>query len=434
MKILLITPHLNLKHQALRMYVPPGIAYIASVIRNAGHEVIIFDFNLRDEEILRKELNNNDFNLIGITVFTDSFYFTEQITAYIKKIRPEIPIVLGGPLVTSAPEVVLRNTAADIAVLGEGEKTIIDLIQTISKKCSLAKVRGICYKNREDILFTQSRLQIKNLDSIPFPAFDLFDLESYFQAKPRLPYLEAFYPFLTMITHRGCVHKCKFCQTPFLWPKISFRSIKNVIAEIVWQKKEFRVSGVFFRDDNFGPTEKRVRMLCQNLIDLDLRISFDCLMRATTVISLSKQTLCLLRESGFRGIRIGIESGDEQILKEAAKGVALTNIEKAVAVIKDFGFSADGSFLMIGHPQETEKSLENTFAFASKLGLKTLAVCFALPLPGTPWYVNARSRGLIPDETEFFRQLCHWQDKPVVNMSYVSTEKLIAAGDALRNL
>jgi len=434
MKILLITPRLSLKHQALRMYVPPGIAYIASVIRNAGHEVIIFDFNLRDEENLREELNNNDFDLLGITVFTDSFYFTEQITAYIKKIRPKIPIILGGPLVTSAPEVVLKNTTADIAVLGEGERTIIDLIQTISKKCALDKVRGICYKSGNKLLCTQPRLQIKNLDSIPFPAFDLFDLERYFQAKPRIPYLEAFYPYLTLITHRGCGHKCKFCQTPFLWPRISFRSIQNVIDEIVWQKKEFRVRGVYFRDDNFGPTEKRIKMLCQNLIDLDLEIGFDCLMRATTLISLSEQTLRLMKKAGCRGIRIGIESGDEQKLQDAAKGVVLTDIEKAIAIIKDFGISADGSFLMIGHPKETEKSLENTFAFVSKLGIKSITVNYALPLPNTPWYANARNRGLIPDEAEFFRQLRDWQDKPVVNMSYVSTEKLIAARDALINL
>jgi radical SAM superfamily enzyme YgiQ (UPF0313 family) len=433
MKILLINPRLNLKHQALRMYVPPGIAYIASVIRMAGHKVIIFDFNLRDEKMLREELNNNDFNLIGITVFTDSFYFTEQIVAFIKMIRPEIPIVLGGPLVTSSPEIVFKNTSADIAVLGEGEETIIDLIETISKKCTLDKVRGICYKNGEDIQFTQPRLQIKNLDSIPFPAYDLFDLAYYFQAKPRIPYLEAFYPYLTLITHRGCGHKCKFCQTPFLWPKISFRSIKNVISEIVWQKKEFGVKGVYFRDDNFGPTEKRIRMLCQNLVDLDLGMSFDCLMRATTVISLSKQTLCLMKKAGCRGIRIGIESGDEQILRNTTKGVILTNIEKAITIIKDLGISADGSFLMIGHPKETEKSLENTFAFVSKLGIKSLSVNFALPLPGTSWYTNAKSRGLIPDEAEFFRQLRDWQDKPVVNMSYVSTEKLIAAENALRN-
>lgn len=426
MRVLLINPYFNLKQSVHKMYIPLGISYIASVLRQAGHEVCLLDANVIGTESLGKELRTIDFDIIGITFLTDSFYFIEQITIIIKEINPNALIVLGCPMVTAAPKVIMNNIQADIAVLGEGEETIVELMDILSQNGDLEKVKGICYRYKGHLYFTLPRPRIKNLNKVPFPAFDLFNIEHYFQSKPQSPYLAQMYPYLSLTTHRGCPYHCKFCQVPLVWTTISFRSIENVIAELVWQKEEFGVKGIYIRDDNFGPSEKRIKLLCQKLIKTELELGFICLMRATTVNHLSINTLQLMKKAGCKGIRIGIESGEEETLRKTAKKVTLKDIKQAIKKIQDFGFSANGSFLMIGHPDETEESLEKTTEFISGLGIVTLCF-FAIPLPNTPWFQQAKKRGLIPNEAGFLRELRFWQEKPVVNMFQVSDEKLIKA-------
>lgn len=426
MKVLLINPWLDLKLSVHKAYIPLGITYIASVLRQAGHEICLLDTNIIGIGNLEKKLRTVDFDIAGITVLTDSFYFTEQVTSLIREISSVVPIILGGPMVTAAAEIIMNNTLADIAILGEGEETIVELINVLSKKGDLAKVRGICYKDKDNLHFTSPRPRIKNLDEIPFPAFDLFDLGFYFQSRPRFSSLAQLYPYLSLMTHRGCSYHCKFCQIPQIWPKISFRSTDNTIKELIWQKKEFGVKGVYIRDDNFGPSEKRIRLFCQNLIEAGIEMDFVCLMRATAVNHLDTSTLQLMRNAGCRGVRIGIESGEEETLRKTAKGITLEDIERAIKRLQDSGFSTDGSFLMIGHPDETEKSIDDTIEFISRLGISVLPL-FAISLPGTPWYLQAEGKGLIPNEVEFLRELRFWQERPVVNMSHVSDEKLIEA-------
>jgi anaerobic magnesium-protoporphyrin IX monomethyl ester cyclase len=433
MNILLISPPLN-PHHVLPNCVPLGIAYIASVIRNAGHQVTLLDFNSSTKDTLEKELKNNKIDLIGITVMIDSYLFTEEIIAVIKQISPEIPIVIGGSLVTSSPEIILKNTAADIAVLGEGEESFLEIIAAISSGDNLNKIPGICFKTGGELHFTPPRPQLMNLDSIPFPAFALFDPRFYFKKKPGPEYLHGIYPYHTIMTHRGCPFSCKFCFTHSLWPKISCRSVENIIAELIWQLENFGVKGVYFNDANFGPTETRIQSICKGIIGAGLNIGFDCLMRASTVTSLSSVSLRLLQKAGCRGIRVGVESGAEKILQDATKGISLKQIREAVNIIKACGFSADGSFIMIGHPTDTEASIAASYEFVSTLGLKSLSANFAIPLPGTPWYVEARKQGLIPDEVEFLRRLRFWQEKPIVNMTKVPTEKLVTILNELRKL
>ncbi len=426
MKILLIVPSLDFRYSIRKTYVPLGVAYIAAVLREARHEICFLDVNVTGTENLEKELMTTvDFDIVGITVLFNSFCFIEQVTSRIREINPSIPIILGGPLVSSAPKTVMENTSANIAVLGEGEDTIVELVDALSKKRNLEKIQGICYKNNDgNLCFTSPRPRIENLDRIPFPAFDLFDLGSYFKSKPKLPTLNQIGPHLPLMTHRGCVHHCKFCLIPQIWPTVSLRSIKNVIEELNWQEKNFGVKGVTVTDDNFGPSEERIRLFCQDLIETGLKIGFKCLMRATTVNRLDISTLLLMKNAGCKVVRIGIESGEKKTLRKTAKGVSLEDVERAIKRIQDFGFSPDGSFLMIGHPDETEESLEHTMKFISKLGIKILTF-FAIPLPGTPWYQQVREKGLIPDEVKFLRELQFWQERPVVNISQVSNEKLI---------
>jgi len=433
MKVLLIVPDSGLKSSlGSKMYIPLGVAYIAAVLRDSGHEVRLLDANVEGAENLAIRLSDAaDFDMVGITVLFNSFSFVEQVSLQIKKSNPTVPIVLGGPLVTSAPEVVIKSTAADIAVLGEGEETIVELVDALSKKGDLSKVKGICFKKGNDVFFTAPRPRIENLNSLPFPAFDLFDLEFYFKSRSSIFGSSQIGPHLSLMTHRGCAHNCKFCLIPQVWPQVFYRSMENVVKELSWQREKFGISGITITDDNFGPSEQRIISFCQNAIANGIVVPFKCLMRASTVIRLHANTLALMKSVGCRVIRIGIESGEENTLQNTAKGLTLQDIERAVKRIKDFGFSADGSFLMIGHPGEEEESLERTIQFVSRLGIKVLAF-FAMPLPGTPWYLQAKEGGLIPNEVQFLRELQFWQERPIVNLSKIPDEKLIVSLRAVK--
>lgn len=430
MKIGLVIPPSGLVRSVHGKYLSLGVAYVAASIRQAGHEVKLIDANILNDKEVEKEILKFDFEVLGISVPLSGFSFTEKIVSLVKEKEPLMPVIIGGSLVSSSPETIVQNIPVDVAVIGEGEKTIVELLSNLK---NTGKVKGICYpgKNRKAV-FTLPQSRIANLDRIPFPAFDLFDLATYFFKKPKYQYLADISPYLSLMTHRGCVHNCLFCQIPKIWPTISLRSIENVIKELEWQKEKFDIKGVYFRDDNFCPSERRIIDLCEQLKNSTIDIGFVCLMRATSVAKLQDKTLKLMSQAGCRGIRIGIESGDEKILQAIHKEVTKKDIRTAIKKIKDHGISPDGSFIMIGHPDETKQSLENTLEFVSEMKIRVRAD-YAIPLPGTAWYEIAKARGLIKNEVAFLRALKDWDARPIVNMTKMRDANLIEAFELLND-
>lgn len=263
---------------------PLGIAWLAAVLRENGFKnvslidsVINKQSNNEIVELLKKE----DPDIIGLSFGTQNRFYAFDSAKSIKKNFPKIPIVVGGPHPTLTADDTLQNIPEiDIVVRGEGEYTFLDLVRTINKKGDLRGVKGISFRSKKgEIIRNQNREPIQDLDALPMPARDLLPINDYRQTIPLSDKI-----CTSMITSRGCPYNCVYCSTSEQWGhKIRHRSVKNVVDEIEYLMKTYKLDGVGFFDDVFTMDKKRAIGICQEIIKRKLNIYWWCEARANTI-------------------------------------------------------------------------------------------------------------------------------------------------------
>ena len=249
MKIVLVQPF----YRSAFTFVPPlGLGYLASSLRNAGHDVQIVDCLLKKmpPKKFLELIKNIKPDVIGVSIFSVSFGEAKELILKIKECSPAT-VVIGGHHVTALPTDSLKATKADFALVGEGEETIVDLIDKIGNNQDHRDVKGICFRSAKGkFITTPPRPLIENIDNIPFPAWDLFDMPAY----PPLPH-GTFYrrsPSVSIITTRGCFYSCTFCAANLTFgKKVRRRSAKNVVDEIELLHNNYGIKEFHFADDNF---------------------------------------------------------------------------------------------------------------------------------------------------------------------------------------
>lgn len=379
MKIALVQPYFPTHIAA-----PPlGLGYLAGYLRSYGHKVELFDCAAKEitTEKLVEILKKKKPNLIGITVFT---MFYPQVKETIKELKKmnSVPIVIGGPHVTALPRFSLKDTEANFAVIGEGEKTLLELVTTIEEgKREFSGVRGLAIKTKTGkIIENKRRPLIKNLDSLPFPAWDLIEPHKY----PPAPH-GAFYkrfPVAPIITTRGCPYNCSFCASKITWEqKLRFRDPQAVVDEIEFLVKKFGVKEFHLEDDNFTASRKHAMAVCQGIIKRNLDIVWAC-PNGVRVDCLDEELLRVMKKSGCYLLAFGIESGSQKVLDRAKKNLDLKLIPKTLKMVKKVGIQTWG-FFIIGLPGETKKTVQRTIRLAKKLPLDRAQFCKFTPLPGT---------------------------------------------------
>lgn len=355
------------------------------------------------EEIKRKIYDLKP-DMVGVScLFSAQTENVYKVCSAAKSISRGIITVLGGAHPSAEPKRVLADNDTDYVVIGEGERTLVELADVVENRSDLDKVDGIGFRKNGTAVITRKRIPIENLDGIEFPYWDIFPLEKYFKINNPHGSPARKVPFLPLITSRGCPFECIFCSIHNVWGRnYRKRSAENVLMEIEYLMKRFGVKEILFEDDNLTLDGDRAKRIFSGIIAKEFNILWN-VPNGVAVQTLDGQMLDLMKKSGCYAISIGIESGDEYMLKNVIKKpIELSQIKPIIDKSKTLGLETSG-FFVVGLPGETRKSLKNTFRFAENLQLDTTNFFYATPLPGTRLLETCKSLKLIDDGLDYAR-------------------------------
>jgi anaerobic magnesium-protoporphyrin IX monomethyl ester cyclase len=369
---------------------PLGLAYLHSYLENEGHEVQTLFLNNHDYQYCFAKVKNAlaDFqpDIIGFQILTANRTSSFNLIEYAKENYPETQIIIGGIHTTIMHEQIIQKFPYVIAILGEGEITVSQLILELSKPDpDLNQIDGIVFMHHGEIVKTNPRQLIKNLDELPFPKHELF-----FDKKRTSG---------GIITSRGCPFKCSFCCLDVQSQRIiRKRSVANIIAEIEMMIKRFpQMTKIWIHDDSFFIDNDRVIDFCDEIIKRQIKIDFTCSARVKPI---SQKMVDKLEAANFKKILLGLESGDEGILKNCHKGINQSDVIKAFKMFAQTNMDVT-AFLIIGLPGETKTTVRETANFVKKLQrIKYIYYenCSLLTIyPGTEVYEIAKAGGVIDD-------------------------------------
>ncbi len=401
-------------------YFPLGLAYIASVLRNAGHEVEIYsqDVHHYSEEHLTDYLNKNKFDVIGVNVIAGYYQYRKllKISEAVNKSKNKPIYILGGHGPSPEPEYFLKKTKADFVVIGEGENTIIELLDGIENKKELKSVKGIAYLDKNKLVKTEQRELIKDVDSIPFPAWDLFPIDYY--ALIRMPHTGNKDRVFPVLSGRGCHFKCNFCYR--MDKGFRPRSVESIIDEIKMLKKDFGINYISFADELTMASEERTKELCNAFIKEKLNIKWLCNGRLNFA---NPELLTLMKKSGCVFINYGIECMDDETLKVMNKNLTVKQIEEGIIATLEAGISP-GFNIIFGNIGEDEKTLQKGVDFLIKYddGSQLRTIRPVTPYPGSPLYYYAIEKGLLKDVEDFYENKHTNSDLMSVNFTKLSDD------------
>lgn len=399
MKILLIA-YDNGSHIS---FFPAGLAYVASAARSAGHDVEIYqqDIYHYPEEHLTEYLTRNRFDAVGVGG-CGGYYQYRKIKAIAEAIdrMPDKPFFwMGGHLPSPEPEYFLRKFKADIIMIGESDETVKEVLHVLETSRDWSGVKGIAYIDTRGGVKVNERMSlIENIDSIPFPAYDLFNMEHYvLHPYPNSARGDRGVPILS---GRGCPFKCNFCYR--MDSGFRPRSAGKIIEEIELLKKNYGVTYISFIDELLMSSIGRTTEFCNMMVERNVNVKWCCNGRLNYA-SKDKRMLELMRKAGCVFINYGIESMDNEALKRMNKNLTTEMIVKGVENTLEAGISP-GLNIIFGNLGETRKSLENDVEFLLKYDdhaqLRTIRP--VTPYPGTDLYNYAVKQGKIKDIEDFY--------------------------------
>ena len=410
MKILFIDPPFHRFMDFYRFYYPLGLAYMAAVLKEEGHEVIIYDAEHSPDskskswtesvesydaypsavqnddhpvwQELREVLSDYSPDIVGISMLSVKVPSAQKVAAICKQFDKGITVIAGADHPTVFPALTLEDPNIDIVVRGEGEKTITELVRAILLHAGLQDVRGISFKENGVVINTPRRALIADLDSLPFPAID-----ALMHAKTYRPL-----DFGAIMGSRGCPYACTFCGVYTIWSrKVRSRSTSNVMSEIHWLHENWGTGFFSFRDPSFTLDRQRIVDLCTGIIHSGLKIKWECTTRPDL---LDEELLNLLILSGCTNIRLGIESGSERILKRMKKNVDLSCVRKTAKLMNKHHIYWSAYFLF-GTPWETKETISETVRFIREIDPPFITMARFTPIAGTAIYRELEKAGMI---------------------------------------
>ena len=364
---------------------PLGLGYLAAICRNEGHEVTIVDCLVRDidPEGYKRHIQEFKPDVVGISAMTVFYPESREMAEMAKQLG--CTVVMGGPHPSAMPEQVLKDGNVDYCVVGEGEYALRDLMGALpTDKTKVSEVMGVAWKDQAGVIHVNPRYPlIKNLDEIPFPAWDLMDPRTY----PQIPHgtFTRRFPAAPITTTRGCPFDCTFCASKVVWTrKLRRRSPANVVAELEMLVNTYGVKEVHFEDDNFTCVTKHAKEICQLIIDRKIDIAWN-LPNGLRIDTLDEDLLRVMKKAGCFMFGLGLESADQGVLDGAKKELDIKKVPELVRLINKVGIETQAFFIM-GLPGETRATVERTVAFALKNNFSTAKFHNLIPLPGTEVY------------------------------------------------
>jgi radical SAM superfamily enzyme YgiQ (UPF0313 family) len=369
-----------------------GISYISTVLHNAGYPVRIVDVRYALNPLLsayNQVVEGTD--VLGIATYEDCYPFVEELIALVKASNPKMPVILGGSLVTSVPQIFMEHTKADVAVISEGEITILELMETFTDgqwAKRLSGINGIWYRSSSgEIKHNPPRGQMMNLDCLPSMNLSLWP-----QSKdPRGMQTQV------IASHsRGCKMDCSFCYRTT--PQLREKSIGKIRAELKELKAKYNVSFIFFVDLTFTSNKKRSLEICS--VIKEFNIGWTCLTRCADV---DPEVLAAMKSSGCDIILYGVESLSPEVLKAARKGSAEHIVLRAMKATQEAGLRF-GGLTIVGLPGESAESLDHMCSWAEE-NRHITRVKYLSAMPGTSIYTDGLKQGIIRSEVDHLRWL-----------------------------
>jgi radical SAM superfamily enzyme YgiQ (UPF0313 family) len=424
-KVLLVNPTM-LEHgkfidgyKGTRPVLPPlGLAYIAAVLEQHGHKVIILDGMVEERSMQEIGQISKGYDFVGITSTTFVALLLYKTAAAIKEANPGITIIAGGPHPTVMPEEVLKDKNIDFVTIGESEYSMLEIIEGKDPK----DILGIGYKehiweNHIDkgikLCFTPQRPLISDLDSLPLPARHLLNMSLYRSSEVRAKR----HPALHMLSSRGCPHNCSFCSNRLMHRQsLRMHSPERVIQEMETLINDYGAKEIHFWDDNLALNKDRLLKICNLIKEHGIDIPWNCESRVDTI---DEERLSAMKDAGCFQISYGLESGSERVLKMVNKNITLKQIQDAIRWTNKLGMESRGYF-MFGYVGETYDEMLQTLNFSHSIDLDYASFALLVPLPGSLEYEKAKKEGTFDPY--------YWRKQVLSDISFPKTPIYIPEG------
>ncbi|MBA4385077.1 MAG: B12-binding domain-containing radical SAM protein, partial [Anaerolinea sp.] len=379
---------------------PIGLAYIASVLKKEGHEVEIYsqDIYHYPDSHLTEHLNRSKYDIVGVSVIGGYYQYRKLLSlSYAINNSKNRPFyIIGGHGPAPEPEYFIRKTEADAVCIGEGEETIVELINALENQQPLKDVLGIAYRDGENVIINERRSLINDIDNIPFPAYELFPVSIY--RLLRMPHCTGTDFVMPLLSGRGCTFKCNFCYR--MDEGFRPRNIESIIEEIRLLKSNYKITYIYFNDELLMSSIDRTISLCEAFIKSQINIKWNCNGRLNYA---KKDVLKIMRESGCVFINYGIESFDDQSLRKMNKALNTKQITSGIEATLAAGISP-GFNIIFGNIGENKDVLTKGVNFLLKYddGSQMRTIRPVTPYPGSPLYYYAIEKGLLQDCADFY--------------------------------
>jgi anaerobic magnesium-protoporphyrin IX monomethyl ester cyclase len=421
MKILLINPPQTFfaGSEPPAGNLPLGLMYIASVLKKGGFAVEILDafmgsgfvFQTEGEErtvgmpteLIKQEIVKCKADIVGLAgPFTCQISNTIKVAKIAKEVNPTTLVVVGGPHVTLVPKEFLDEVAnVDVAVMGEGEYAMLEVAEAFEGKRKFIDVLGIAYRENGVVKVNPTRPFIENLDELPYPSYDLVDMEHYLNPLEGIGYRSFQNRAISMITSRGCPFNCCFCAVHLhMGQRFRAHSAPYVLDHIQHVVDKYRVKNIFFEDDNLTLSVNRFEAICDGLIQRKIKIGWET-PNGVRADCLTMDLLKKMKQSGAKSIFVGVESGDQHILDNViCKSLDLNRVVEFAKNARKIGLKT-GAFYIIGFPGETKENMQRTVDFALELKRKYdvgMHLFAATPSFGTKLYEECKAKNYLPED------------------------------------
>lgn len=415
MRVMLITPNDYYRKKCFGL----GPAYIARALQRCGIEIETMSCEIwsYDDIEIAKILIQSGIKIFGISALYPMFKEVERICSIIRAVVPDATIIVGGGLPSPIPEFALKRTGADIVTLGEAELTIPALMKALAGEGSLDDVKGIAFIKDGNYQDNGPPLlpRFVTKDEVGWPLLDPFPIDRYITA-PK------FYPFnqqdrvFTLLTGRGCPYSCNFC---YRVNEYRIRPYDDILDEMEYLIDRYKLDGFYFVDDLMMLSEKKIRGLCEGILNRGIKTKYNMAGRVNTV---TPDIAKLMKESGCVSVYYGIEAGNDEMLRTMSKRTTLEQVRDAVKLTREYGIYCDYG-IMFGQPGETAQTLRESVDLFKELsyGEYTAKKIFGcIPFPGTGLYDWCKQTGRIKSDEDFYnRYICQdWSlDQIPVNMT-----------------
>ncbi len=401
MKVLLLRPliqHIvfydtpkNIEESSGHINQPPlGLLYVAACAEEGtDHEIALLDCvaeGITDNSVLEARIRKIDPDLVAVQSMTTSLQDTVLTVRCVKRIREDIPVVVGGIHPTIYPEETLALPGVDYVFQGEAEASFVEFLKHFGDKEALANIKGLAFEREGAIVNTGQSDIIRELDDLPFPARHLTPVHAY-----RFSLMES--PFTTIITSRGCPYKCTFCDRAFLSNLYRTRSAKNVVDEMEHCYREYGISNFYFQDDTFTVKKRHVREFCEEIKARNCQFKWGARSRVDFV---DAELLAAMKEAGCQRLDVGVESGSQETLDRTQKGSSVGLSESFLHTTREVGIDTLG-YYMLGFPGESKQQIQQTVDLSLRMNPSYALFLKFLCLPATKIYEDAVREGFIDD-------------------------------------